>query len=460
MVLVVIRLIFKLVGIVSMSEEWLKMTACDLGRDIEKSIIDPLDLTEVYLKAVSKNQFKNRIYARLTEERALREAEEASTRARTKSRKGLLDGVPISWKDLFDTGGVITEAGTGLLKNRVPNKDAWVLKNATVAGLVCLGKTHMSELAFSGLGQNPMTETPPCVNDHDAVPGGSSSGSAASVAFNIAAASIGSDTGGSVRIPAAWNDLVGLKTTIGRLSVSGTVPLCPSFDTVGPLCRSVEDAAYLLGALEGKKVEKLKAISLRNVKVMVLETVALENVRPEVLSGFNQSINLLKEAGASIEFREISEITEMMSLTATLFPSEAYATWKTELEASPELMFPEILERFMLGSGVLASDYIRGWKRLNEIRFIWLNKTKEFDVVALPTSPILPPNAQRLISDSDYYKTENLMSLRNTRIGNLLGLAALTLPTYQPSVGLMLMSEPHSEEKLLAVGSEIERLLS
>ena len=114
----------------------------------------------------------------------------------------------------------------------------------------------------------------------------------------------------------------------------------------------------------------------------------------------------------------------------------------------------------MLGSGVLASDYIRGWKRLNEIRFIWLNKTKEFDVVALPTSPILPPNAQRLISDSDYYKTENLMSLRNTRIGNLLGLAALTLPTYQPSVGLMLMSEPHSEEKLLAVGSEIERLLS
>ena len=435
MVLIVINLIFKLVGIVNMSDEWLKMTACDLGRGIENSIIDPLDLTEIYLKAASESQFKNRIYARLTEERALREAEEASARAKAKSRKGLLDGVPISWKDLFDTTGVATEAGTGLLKNRIPSEDAWVLKNATAAGLVCLGKTHMSELAFSGLGQNPMTETPPCVNDHDAVPGGSSSGAAASVAFNIAAAGIGSDTGGSVRIPAAWND------------------------TVGPLCRSVEDAAYLLGALEGKKVEKLKEINLRNVKVMVLETVALENVRPKVLSGFNQSINLLKEAGASIEFREISEISEMMSLTATLFPSEAYATWKTEIEASPELMFPEILERFMLGSGVLASDYIRSWKRLNEIRDIWLNQTKEFDIVALPTSPILPPNAQRLISDSDYYKTENLMSLRNTRIGNLLGLAALTLPTHEPSVGLMLMSKPYSEEKLLAVGSEIEKIL-
>ena len=203
MVLIVINLIFKLVGIVNMSDEWLKMTACDLGRGIENSIIDPLDLTEIYLKAASESQFKNRIYARLTEERALREAEEASARAKAKSRKGLLDGVPISWKDLFDTTGVATEAGTGLLKNRIPSEDAWVLKNATAAGLVCLGKTHMSELAFSGLGQNPMTETPPCVNDHDAVPGGSSSGAAASVAFNIAAAGIGSDTGGSVRIPAA-----------------------------------------------------------------------------------------------------------------------------------------------------------------------------------------------------------------------------------------------------------------
>ena len=133
-------------------------------------------------------------------------------------RKSALDGVPISWKDLFDTAGVVTEAGTDLLKGRIPLSDADVVRNATEAGLICLGKTHMSELAFSGLGLNPVTQTPPCVNDLQAVAGGSSSGAAASVAFNLAVSGVGSDTGGSVRVPSAWNDLVGLKTTAGRLS--------------------------------------------------------------------------------------------------------------------------------------------------------------------------------------------------------------------------------------------------
>ena len=117
------------------------------------------------------------------------------------------------------------------MKDRVPTQDATVLANATAAGLVCLGKTHMSELAFSGLGQNPSTATSPCINDNDAVAGGSSSGAAASVAFGLAAAGIGSDTGGSVRIPAVWNDLVGLKTTSGRLTLEGVVPLALKFDT-------------------------------------------------------------------------------------------------------------------------------------------------------------------------------------------------------------------------------------
>ena len=170
---------------------------------------------------------------------------------------GPLDGVPISWKDIFDTAGVKTEAGTALLRGRVPDSDARVLKNATAAGLICLGKTHMSEFAFSGLGYNPVTATPPSVNDKDATAGGSSSGAATSVAFGLAAAGIGSDTGGSVRIPAAWNDLVGLKTTSGRLPLEGVVPLCARFDTVGPLCRTIEDAALFLAVLEGNRAADL-----------------------------------------------------------------------------------------------------------------------------------------------------------------------------------------------------------
>ena len=166
------------------------MRATELGLGIAKGTIDPVELTETYLDAIDTHPETPRIYARVTHDRAMSEAHAARDRAQQGQRRSLLDGVPISWKDLFDTAGVATEAGSLLLKGRVPDRDAPVLANATVAGLVCLGKTHMSELAFSGLGLNPQTATPPCVNDQNAVPGGSSSGAAASVAFGLAAGQI------------------------------------------------------------------------------------------------------------------------------------------------------------------------------------------------------------------------------------------------------------------------------
>ncbi|HSG56137.1 MAG TPA: amidase family protein, partial [Paracoccaceae bacterium] len=189
-------------------QDWLGMSAADLGRAIGAGRIDPVDLAQAHLDAIEAHPLRDRIFARLTGERAGAEAKAAAARAKAGQRLGLLDGVPISWKDLFDTAGVATEAGSLLLKGRVPERDARVLRNATTAGLVCLGKTHMTELAFSGLGYNPSTASPPCVNDAGAVSGGSSSGAATSVAFGLAACGIGSDTGGSVRIPSAWNDLV------------------------------------------------------------------------------------------------------------------------------------------------------------------------------------------------------------------------------------------------------------
>ncbi|MDH3264989.1 MAG: amidase family protein, partial [Paracoccaceae bacterium] len=198
-------------------DDWRKMSAGDLGRGIASGGIDPVELAEAFLEAIAAHPDASRIYARTTPERARAEAKAAAERARAGHRRHPLDGVPISWKDLFDSAGVATEAGSALLAGRVPVADAAVLANATAQGSVCLGKTHLSELAFSGLGLNPITATPPNVNDPAAVPGGSSSGAAASVAFGLAAGAIGSDTGGSVRIPAAWNDLVGLKTSVGRL---------------------------------------------------------------------------------------------------------------------------------------------------------------------------------------------------------------------------------------------------
>ena len=436
-----------------------KRTAGDLGRAIGAGKVHPVELVEAQLAAIDVHPLAGRIYARVTPERARAEAMAAAGRAKAGLRKGLLDGVPLSWKDLFDTAGTATEAGSALLKHRTPGADAEVLARATLAGLVCLGKTHMSELAFSGLGLNPVTATPPSVNDPDAVAGGSSSGAAASVAFGLAPAAIGSDTGGSVRIPAAWNDLVGLKTTAGLLPLTGTVPLCETFDTIGPLARNVEDCALLLGIMEGRPAPDLRGAQLRGARLLLLETVALDGLRPDPAAAFDRSVARLGAAGARIEQLAAPEVTEAMGLAALLFTAEAYAIWRDTIEAAPQKMFPRILERFRSGSGFTAADYVAGWRRLRALRRIWADRVAGADAVILPTAPILPPQANRLMTDDAYYVAENLLALRNTRIANLLGLSAVTLPAGAPSCGISLMGPAHGEARLLRLAQAAEAAL-
>jgi aspartyl-tRNA(Asn)/glutamyl-tRNA(Gln) amidotransferase subunit A len=437
-------------------DEWLTTSASDMGRAIGAGRIDPVALAEAFLERAAP---RTDIYARLTAERARAEAQAARDRAREGRRRSLLDGVPISWKDLFDTAGTGTEAGSALLAGRVPARDAEVLRAATAAGLVCLGKTHMSELAFSGLGLNPVTGTPPNVNIPGAVPGGSSSGAAASVAFATAAAGIGSDTGGSVRIPAAWNDLVGLKTTSGLLSLEGVVPLCAKFDTVGPLTRSVEDAAQLLAAMGETAAPDLRAAPLAGLSFAVLETSVFEEIDDAPAEAFERTIRHLEAAGARMTRLSVPALAEVMPLSGILFTSEAYGTWKTEIEAAPEKMFPEILQRFRSGRDHLAADYVAAWQAIDRARAAWAEATAPFAAVLTPTAAILPPDKARLETEDAYYKHANLMTLRNTRVGNLMGLCGLTLPTGTPSCGLQVLGRPFAEAALLRVGAGIEAAL-
>ena len=443
-----------------MSKLWSNLTAADLGRDIGLGRINPVELTEFFLDRIADHPLADRIYARTTAARARGEAMGAAARAKSGQRRGILDGVPISWKDLFDTAGMATEAGSALLRGRTPAQDAAVLSTATRQGLVCLGKTHMSELAFSGLGLNPITATPPCVNDDAAVAGGSSSGAATSVAFGLAPAAIGSDTGGSVRIPAAWNDLVGLKTSAGCLPLQGTVPLCEKFDTIGPIAHSVEDCALLLAAMQGRKPADLAGATLLGTRFLVLQTVALDDLRDRPALGFQDALSRLARAGAQITDIEIPEVTEAMALAGVLFTAEAYAIWGPTIESAPEKMFPRILDRFRSGAEILAKDYVAAWRRLDELRTIWASKTAGYDAVLLPTAPILPPDAARLLADMNYFVAENLLALRNTRIANLMNLCALTLPTNQPSCGISLMAAAGQETRLLRLGMAAERALA
>jgi aspartyl-tRNA(Asn)/glutamyl-tRNA(Gln) amidotransferase subunit A len=252
---------------------------------------------------------------------------------------------------------------------------------------------------------------------------------------------------------------VGLKTTAGRLPITGVVPLCERFDTVGPIAFTVEDCALLLAAMEGRRPPDLEGTDLTGARLAILDTVALDDLRERPGNGFDDACARLSRAGAKITRIKAPEVAEAMGLTVPLFTGEAYGIWAETIEKAPEKMFPRILDRFRAGATVTAPEYVAAWRRLEALRRLWLDRTARYDAVILPTSPILPPDANRLMTDADYYVTENLLALRNTRIGNLMGLCALTLPTSEPSCGISLMAAPMAEDRLLRLGMAAERAL-
>ena len=223
-------------------KDYTNISATLQGKLIGERKLCPVDLFESYFDKINNTPDKELIFSEILKESALEEAKASKKRAENDVRLSKLDGVCITWKDLFQIKNHETQAGSRLLKGNLSGETAKVIENSSFAGITSISRTHMTELAFSGLGINPSTATPPNSIRKELAPGGSSSGAGVATALNLCSASIGSDTGGSVRVPAAWNNIVGLKTSHGLLSLDGVVPLCPSFDTVGPLTKTVEDA--------------------------------------------------------------------------------------------------------------------------------------------------------------------------------------------------------------------------
>ena len=439
--------------------DWLKASAAEQGRAILAGLISPVEQTEAYLDAASRHPYGGQIYARLTHDRARAEAIAAHDRARAGLRRGLLDGVALSWKDNIDSAGIPTEGGSRLLAGRTPTQDAEVMAQAVMQGLVCLGKTHMTELAFSGLGLNPMTRTPPNSIDPALAPGGSSSGAAVSVALGLAAAAIGTDTGGSIRVPAAWNGLVGFKPTHGALPDAGILPLCRRFDVAGPIARTVEDCAEIYAVLRRDKAADLGDADTRNLRLLVLDGVPFDDAREGPVTAFEDAVKRLAKAGARITHANLPCVAEAMALAPVLFAPEAYGLWRDQIEDAPELMYPAILQRFRGGRDASAADYVAGWESLNRLRDDWARLVAGYDAVIVPTAPILPPETERLLNDESYFTAENLLTLRNTRIANLFGLPAISLPTGHPACGLMMMGAAGGDLALLVAAAGAEAAL-
>ncbi|MDZ8260463.1 amidase [Nostoc sp. ChiQUE01b] len=446
---------------------WESYTLEDIGYGINSGSIDPRELVEYFLTKIDQETEKDKIFTEVFREQAKKKAEEAYRRANANTRLSLYDGIPLVWKDNFDIKDKPTSAGLKILLEKVAKKDAVAYRVSADAGFICLGKTNMTELAFSGLGINPTFGTPtnPFDRQNIRVPGGSSSGSAIAVAKGLCCAGIGTDTGGSIRTPAAWNNLVGLKTTAGLISTEGIIPLSQTLDTVGFMTRCVEDAAILYHLIAQTDKVDLSGVECKGLNLIVCTNTVWDDIDPNISAVLYSAIEDIARRGAIIERRsipEFEEALELMSKKGNIVNYEGSRNWSEFLEANPGSISPDILDRFHVGAKTKESDIQEVYQGLENLKKQYLKRTNDYTAILMPTVASIPPIISKLEQDNKKYASENLMSLRNTRLANLFGLCAISLPVgFTPSglpVGLMLVGAPFSEVNLLHLASSIEKL--
>ncbi|MDH5537939.1 MAG: amidase [Rhizobacter sp.] len=429
------------------------------------SSIERLDATQAALVELNaQGDEAGRIFTRLYIEEAREAARAADERARRGRSLGPLDGRLVSIKDLLDVAGEPTTAGSVLLRDAPPaTRDAVVVRRLRAAGAVIVGKTSMSEFAFSGVGLNPHYGTPGNVHDATRIPGGSSSGAALSVARGLAEIAIGSDTGGSVRIPAAFNGLVGFKPTQARITREGAFPLSYTLDTLGPLCRSVADAAATDSVLAGIDDEVLPRRALRGLRLGVPRGLLFTQADAEVATAIEQALARLADAGARVSDEALDEwLTQPFRLQerGTLVAAEAAHIHREWLEARAEAYDPIVLGRIRRGTTIGAASYIGIVQARKAVMDSLDHRLADFDALLLPTVPVLAPPIAELQSEAGFMR-HNTTALRNPSVFNFFDLPALTLPvpTAGPlPVGLMVVGRRGCDRELLSVSAAIEAL--
>lgn len=407
-------------------------------------------------------------FIRRNHARARHLAEVSDILRETGERRSPIDGVPISVKDLFDLAGEVTTAGSLALQNGEPAvSDAPVVRALKRAGAVITGTTNMSEFAFSGLGLNPHYGTPLNAFDRATgrIPGGSSSGAAVSVTDGMAVAAIGTDTGGSIRIPAALCGLTGFKPTARRVSRDGVAPLSTSMDSIGPIAPSVSCCATLDAIIAGEELETLKPASLAGLRLAVPQTVVLDTMDPMVTAAFEGTLTRLSQAGVQLSEIEIPEFAQLASINAKggLIAAEAWHWHRSLIDAKGEIYDPRVRSRILRGRDMSAADYLD----VLAARLAWqaqvMQRVAGFDAVILPTVPIIAPPVAPLIADDATFFATNALILRNPTMINFLDGCALSVPCHQPGhapVGLMIAGGAMTDRRILSIGLAIEQALA
>ena len=370
-------------------------------------------------------------------------------------------GIPLAIKDLFDVSGEVTRAGSRILASQPPAvRDAPVIARLRAAGFIFIGRSNMTEFAYSGVGLNPHYGTPLSTFDRATrrIPGGSTSGGGVAVADGMAVASLGTDTGGSCRIPAAFNGIVGFKPTASRVSREGVYPLSQTLDSVGPLAASTACCATLDAILRGVEPQPLIDAPLNRVRLLLPTTLVLDDMDESVARAFERTIDAVLHAGVTVVRQPLDELQRIPQINSGggLAAAEAYAVHRTLLEQHGDQYDPRVSMRILKGRDVNADEVRKA--RAAVIDSV-NNSARGFDALVMPTVPIIPPPLAAFAKDADYIRL-NALVLRNPALANFLDRCSISLPIHRPGeapVGLMLIGHHDDDERLFGVAHAIER---
>lgn len=453
-------------------------TITDLADSLRKGEITATQLTENLLGRIVSLDDKLNAFKLTCPEHALEQARAADHALSHGKDSGVLHGIPYAAKDLFDVKNLPTTAGSKLLEENIATEDCRVIHNLSQAGMVLCGKTNTVQFAFSGIGINHDHGTPhnPWSQTHY-IPGGSSSGSAVAVAAGLVPMALGTDTGGSVRVPAALCGTVGLKTTVGRISRAGVYPLSWTLDSVGVFSRAVEDAALVYQCLQGPDVNDDITVGLASHDALVdmkagikgfrlayAESVFWEDVHPEVARAVRACSDVFQDLGATVSSIDFTEAQAARELNpgGVIIASEGYTINKKWLEEHFDELDPVVAQRMIKGRDVTADQYLHTNYVARQLRAKAGNSLKNIDALLVPTTPVPSKPMAEVDMDFETYLSQNIYYLRNTSIGNILNFCGLSLPCgFTESglpIGLLIYGKPFQEDVVLRIGYAFQRV--
>lgn len=408
-----------------------------------------------------------RVFLRTHRESALAEAKASDALRAHGIVPSPLAGIPVSVKDLFDVAGDITRAGSKVLADAAPaTADATAVRRLRQAGAIIVGRTNMVEFAFSGLGLNPHYGTPknPWDRTTGRIPGGSSSGAAVSVSDGMAAMGLGTDTGGSVRVPAALCGLAGFKPTARRIPKDGTFPLSTTLDSIGPIAPSVACCALVDSILAGDAPQLLQALRLKGLRLGVVQDYVLEGLDGAVAEAFGKALTRLSQAGASVTEVRFEALRQLPQLNQKggLVVAEAYAIHRDLIARRRADYDPRVASRTLRGADISAADYIELLARRAAMIAHSARLAAPYDALLLPTVVMVAPAIAPLEADDQLYGRTNMAMLRNPSVVNFLDGCALSIPCHRRGdapVGLMVVGQSGEDRRLLAVGLAVESAL-